>query len=335
MNPLLSIIVPVYNVEEYLPRCIDSVLSQTFTDFELILVDDGSLDKSGEICDEYGQKDSRIVVLHQPNKGVSAARNRGVDIARGEYITFLDSDDRIGTNTTYEENIDIIKKDLQIDILQYPVFSVSKNNKISKSIPSSQYIVGERDLFLNWYTGTLIRGYVWDKIFRRYIFEQVRFPEGMHLAEDAFCIVDFVKIIKCLYISELGHYDYFYRENAATVEYTPKKCLDSFNCKLKHFIFLCTLENVDSAKSNYFLFLYREYLNTLIAYKGKIELKKQFSFIKQHIPQWKYIKQGNSFKDILWYLCIKILGLHVYSIFYVQFILIRISMTNKLFQKGS
>ena len=93
--PLLSIIVPVYNVEEYLPRCIDSILSQTFTDFELILVDDGSQDRSGEICDEYTQKDKRVVVIHQSNSGVSAARNRGLNVACGEYVTFIDSDDDI------------------------------------------------------------------------------------------------------------------------------------------------------------------------------------------------------------------------------------------------
>lgn len=94
-SPLLSIIVPVYNVEEYLPRCIDSILSQIFTDFELILINDGSQDRSGEICDEYAQKDNKIIVIHQPNRGVSATRNRGLDIARGVYITFIDSDDDI------------------------------------------------------------------------------------------------------------------------------------------------------------------------------------------------------------------------------------------------
>lgn len=92
-SPLLSVIVPVYNVEGYLSRCIDSILSQTFTNFELILIDDGSLDRCGEICDEYAKKNDRVVVIHQENKGVSAARNRGLEIAKGEYVTFCDSDD--------------------------------------------------------------------------------------------------------------------------------------------------------------------------------------------------------------------------------------------------
>lgn len=93
--PQISVIVPVYNVEPYLHRCIDSILSQTFSDFELILVDDGSPDNSGRICDEYAARDSRIVVIHKENAGVSSARNAGLDVARGKYVTFVDSDDWI------------------------------------------------------------------------------------------------------------------------------------------------------------------------------------------------------------------------------------------------
>lgn len=92
MSPI-SVIVPVYNVEKYLQRCVDSILAQTFTDYELILVDDGSPDRSGEICDEYAERDNRVRVIHQKNSGVSAARNNGVEVALGEYITFIDSDD--------------------------------------------------------------------------------------------------------------------------------------------------------------------------------------------------------------------------------------------------
>ena len=91
--PELSIIVPVYKVEPYLPKCIDSILAQTFSDFELILIDDGSPDRCGEICDEYAARDDRVVVIHRENRGVSAARNAGLDAARGEYIGFVDSDD--------------------------------------------------------------------------------------------------------------------------------------------------------------------------------------------------------------------------------------------------
>ena len=95
MNPKISVIVPVYNAEKYLPRCIDSVLTQIFTDFELLLIDDGSIDESGKICNEYADNDKRIRVFHKENGGVSSARNVGLDKAIGEWITFLDSDDSL------------------------------------------------------------------------------------------------------------------------------------------------------------------------------------------------------------------------------------------------
>ena len=93
--PLVSIIVPVYNVEKYLKRCVDSILAQTFIDYELILVDDGSSDSSDIICDEYAAKFDKIYVIHQKNGGLSAARNAGMSIARGEYFLFCDSDDYV------------------------------------------------------------------------------------------------------------------------------------------------------------------------------------------------------------------------------------------------
>ena len=94
-SPKISIIVPVYKVEQYLRRCLDSIVAQTFTDWECILIDDGSPDNSGRICDEYAEKDKRFRVFHQENVGVSAARNKGLDEARGEWIGFVDSDDWI------------------------------------------------------------------------------------------------------------------------------------------------------------------------------------------------------------------------------------------------
>lgn len=94
-NPSISIIVPVYNIEEYLPRCIESILRQTYTNLQLVLVDDGSKDRSGALCDEYAKKDSRILVVHKENGGSSSARNRGIEVATGEYLGFVDSDDYV------------------------------------------------------------------------------------------------------------------------------------------------------------------------------------------------------------------------------------------------
>ena len=108
-TPKISVIVPVYNVEKYLSRCIDSILAQTFTDFELLLIDDGSKDKSGEICDEYANKDNHVKVFHKENGGVSSARNLGLDNAQGEWITFVDSDDFVNSDwlSYYAKSFDV------------------------------------------------------------------------------------------------------------------------------------------------------------------------------------------------------------------------------------
>lgn len=119
--PKISIIVPIYNVEKYIEKCIQSILNQTFSDFELILVNDGSTDSCGEICDKYKKLDDRIIVIHKVNGGLSSARNAGIDIARGEYIGFIDSDDYIhekmyeilyNNAITYNSDIVICKKEM-------------------------------------------------------------------------------------------------------------------------------------------------------------------------------------------------------------------------------
>ena len=100
-KPLISVVVPVYNVAKYLKKSIESIVNQTYTNLEIILVDDGSKDESGEICEDYSLKDSRIIVIHKPNGGLSDARNAGIKQAKGEYITFVDSDDTIAVSYTH------------------------------------------------------------------------------------------------------------------------------------------------------------------------------------------------------------------------------------------
>ena len=119
-EPLISVIVPVYNVEKYLRTCVDSILVQSYSALEVILIDDGSTDGSPQICDQYAQQDPRIQVIHQKNAGLSAARNAGIDICRGEYLTFIDSDDFIHErfvelllNACLSNNADIAVGDLE------------------------------------------------------------------------------------------------------------------------------------------------------------------------------------------------------------------------------
>lgn len=120
MNIFLSIIIPVYNVEAYLENCLFSILNQNFKEYEILLIDDGSTDNSGKICDNYANKYKNIVVVHQPNLGVSSARNKGLSLAKGKYLHFIDSDGTIDADT-YIKNIPILQADTHIDILSFPI----------------------------------------------------------------------------------------------------------------------------------------------------------------------------------------------------------------------
>ena len=185
--PELSIIVPVYRKEQYLKNCIDSVLCQTFEDFELILVDDGSPDRCGEICDEYAMEDERIYVMHQENQGVSAARNAGLSLAKGRYVGFVDPDDTIHPNM-YKTLISIIKdKDVDLAIcgLQY----IDKNNNLIKNFGVEQSIgrVLSQKKLLKYTFGIkerLFYGSLCNKVFKKELLMDKYFNNNVSLFED-------------------------------------------------------------------------------------------------------------------------------------------------------
>ena len=234
-TPVLSIIVPVYNVEKYLARCIDSILAQTFTDFELILVDDGSTDNSGEICDDYMVMDPRIVVLHKQNGGQSSARNAGLDITRGEYITFVDSDDYISSDC-YKGNMDILQNDRTIDILEFPIYIERKGCVEKMLIPDyleGKHLYSKRDFFSFWSNGGLgVRGFVVQNIYKKDLWNSVRFKEKV-VFED--CLIQSTLLEKAshVYISGIGKYLYVQREGSTLHSgFSKKKCIDDFNATI-------------------------------------------------------------------------------------------------------
>ena len=214
----LSIIVPVYNVEPYLRRCIDSILAQTFTDFELILVDDGSPDNCPAICDEYADKDPRIVVIHKENGGISDARNAGLDISRGEYIGFVDSDDFIHPQT-YEIAIRIASEQeadvVQWGYLQFSCISeiesqtfINKEN-IDLKIVDSKYVVE------NYYPHNrfLIHHVLWTKVFKRRVFNNIKFPKGV-INEDSYILLQTLDASTKYVIIEEKLYYYYQRSDS-------------------------------------------------------------------------------------------------------------------------
>lgn len=234
MTPtILSVIVPVYNVEKYLSRCIDSILSQTFSNFELILVDDGSTDNSSKVCDEYAKIDDRVHVFHRENGGVSSARNWGLRQAIGEYVTFLDSDDAI-CKDTFRENINILLNNKNIDILQYPYSRITENNtEIEYRVESPITYLDKMDIFLNLVYNGPITWTSWGKFYKKNIYKFLCFHEGMCVNEDLYALVNIIAYINCMYISNLGRYLYYYRnDSVCSGSYSPLKSLDYSRTKM-------------------------------------------------------------------------------------------------------
>ncbi len=225
-NPAVSIIVPVYNVEKYIRRCLDSIVAQTFTDWECILVDDGTPDNSGKICDEYAANDSRFVVIHKENGGVSSARNAGLDVANGEWITFVDADDWIEPETYEVAYKTAIEKD--VDLVQWNSWSVDENG--NKKVFNDAGKLKEGFFRLE-DCCTYFHGSMWNKIVSAKLFcsTPIRFDEDIVHCEDRIVAFKcYAKAKLCYQIADF-FYNYFQRSDSALHSLTREKILQSAN----------------------------------------------------------------------------------------------------------
>lgn len=223
MNPLISVIVPVYNIEQYLCRCIDSVLQQSFLDFELILVNDGSTDTSGKICDHYQKKDERVSVIHQKNMGVSCARNSALEICKGNYITFIDGDDWLSLDTFTLVVQSIEKYDPDLVGFGYQIIgdgqfveAVFDNSikviELDKVQACRHYL--KNDLF---YCGSNAM------VFKRGILDSIFFRPSLTHGEDyIFAWQAFCKVKNVIFIDSKKYY-YLQRAGSASHDYSEKR----------------------------------------------------------------------------------------------------------------
>jgi glycosyltransferase involved in cell wall biosynthesis len=208
MEVLISVIVPVYNVEKYLKRCIDSIINQTYKNLEIILIDDGSSDSSGEICDEYAILDLRIHVIHQKNKGLSAARNAGIELATGEWIAFLDSDDWIDSEM-YEILLDNgIKNNADISTCQSRNVNAKGellSSKTPNMIENQITEMSADDIISGLYTLTKVRFEVWNKLWKRSLIGETRFIDGQVSEDVYFDRVLFTRTSKMVHTTRCLH----------------------------------------------------------------------------------------------------------------------------------
>lgn len=230
MNPLISVVIPVYNAEQFLPACLDSVLHQDYPSFEILVIDDGSTDGSAALIDRYAAREPRIVALHQRNAGVSAARNRGLTEARGEYIAFVDADDRV--TPSYLSHLLSPQTDLSIAgiTLRYEPSGRMESHGFDRT--RSARTDRERGLlFADAEIHDTTKGPC-NKLFRREIIEQhhLRFDPRYSYGEDHLFVLEFVK--HCHSIAQIAHTDYLYihRPTAASLTHRllPYKALSAY-----------------------------------------------------------------------------------------------------------
>lgn len=282
----ISIVMPVYNVSEYLPKAIDSVLKQTFKDFELLLIDDGSKDDSGKICDEYAKKDSRITVFHKENGGLSSARNYGIEHAKAEFIGFIDSDDFISENM-YERLYEAITSN-SAGMSMCRVLDCY-GGVIPKFEPSNKVEVYTREEAMK---EILIaeKASVWavNKLYKKSLFDNVRYPVGK-ITEDGFVILDLLSQCSRVVLVNDAVYYYIHRENSITTTKFSAKNYNTIEAWERNYeIVRENFPSVEYEAKMRVIWAYFNVLDKMIDLSDPEDIKKRREIIK-------YIRSNFSF----------------------------------------
>lgn len=269
---LLSVIVPIYKVEQYLDECVESIVNQTYKNLEIILVDDGSPDNCPQMCDEWTRKDGRIKVVHKKNGGLSSARNAGLDVATGEFVSFVDSDDFIcqdALQSLYER----FQDDEGVGIVSGMIYRYQdgKTGDFKKAwLLKEEKIISAKDFLLE--TMSQKTSYtVWNKLYRRDILEGVRFREGRN-NEDTLFMYDLGKKIRCMNVSmvEIPKYVYYYRyreDSICTTSKVPLAIDVLGNYELM-------MEDCKNTNSQLYDVLYLSYVRTLYGFVDSLLLNR-------------------------------------------------------------
>ena len=302
-NEKISIVVPVYNVEKYVSKCIESIINQTYSNLEIILINDGSTDISGCICDYYAKKDNRIIVVHQNNQGLSMARNNGINISTGDYIGFVDSDDWIEIDMFEVLFKNIVNFDANISICDYSsVYENGKNDRKDLSQIQSIITLKGKDILhyflLNYHGHTLIHETVWNKLYKRFLFDKIRFPPN-RIYEDIFTTYLLVDAAQNIVISSTQKYNYLRRKDSITGQSQTTKIFDIVEGNLQRY------EYIKLAHFEFEQVCRKILLNELIAVLYKISREKFFETSKEYV---------NRMVDIVKNIDIYSCGLEEYSV---------------------
>ena len=225
MIPKISVIVPVYNTEKFLHRCIDSVLVQTYKDFELLLIDDGSKDSSGAICDEYAEKDARVRVFHKENGGVSSARNLGLDNAKGEWITFVDADDWVDDCWLQSINSEVYRHS-DTDIIRYGYNCYNEEGVFLESVRAECTMIADNpEQFIVYSESNKYYEMVWNSAFRTTLVSNIRFRTDIQWSEDYLFMYECFACARKMLILDCALYHYRNRTDGLSREASPEKII--------------------------------------------------------------------------------------------------------------
>ncbi len=291
MTDLVSVIVPVYKVEKYLSKCADSIINQTYKNLEIILVDDGSPDNSGKMCDEYAKKDSRIKVIHKENGGLSSARNAGCKISTGKYVYFVDSDDFIHEKAIEDLLSNLIKYNADISIGNSIKFTGKERGSFTNKVKIFEK-VKLFDCYTDYYSQAI---YAWNKLMKAEIAKAHPFPVGK-LCEDSFTMHLFFKEANRIVLSSNQYY--YYRVNNSASIMNSMMSKNNFDEVLSHLARLKFFKD-NNFDFKYIAYTYQLLINILISYQMKhkvLEIKqKSEQLYKQLISEAKTEKFYNQF----------------------------------------
>lgn len=285
-KPLISIIIPVYKVEKYLDRCLESVVNQTYRNLEIILIDDGSLDRCPEMCDSWAEKDNRIIVIHKQNAGVSAARNDGLAIAKGDLIGFVDPDDCIHPSM-YEEMVNyLVSQDCDLVSCSFTKFSTEEeiNNNLDMNLFPKETLTRNEAISLSFdkkNKGGIIN-VVWTLLIRTEIAKSVKFDCSLTNGEDTKYSFDVLMKANRVGLMYAPYYYYYQNENGAVSNVDLKKFAKfRINFYYKIYLSVCTFKDKDLKKEAYLFFLRNFSHNIFLV--NKSDLKKFRGLIFKNI----------------------------------------------------
>ena len=293
MSELVSIVMPVYNVAAYLEKAVQSVLAQTYVNFELILVDDGSTDQSGAMCDEFAQQDRRIQVVHQANAGLSGARNRGIESATGSYLIFLDSDDYIAPNML-EVLVTQLEKE-QADVSSCNIVNVYTNRQTPQFDQADFYQVMDQTTFLeNYLIGQKVPGSMCNKLLRRSVVADLRFIPGKTY-EDAFYHLELIQRAKRYVVCGQALYYYYHRGDSLTTKPFSERAMDCVEVYTQfHQLITAQYPNLAKAADFRLAYAYFTAFDRLLVtpnYQARLE----YSVLKNYLQEHAIAIAGNDY----------------------------------------